>query len=541
MNDQIQNSQATIRVPLWLSIALSIGILFGFYVGYKWALSSASPKEDVLSEALGYIKNEYVDTVNLTDLKQTGLEAMLEKLDPHSVYIPPKDLEVAQASLEGDFEGIGIEFQIIADTVNVITPISGGPSESVGLQAGDKIVNVDNQPFAGTKINTNDVFKKLRGKKGTIVKLSIRRKGIHNLLDFTIVRDKIPTHSVDAAYLFAPKTGYVKVNRFGENTYTEFKEALDKLLAEGMDKLVLDLRDNPGGYLDHAVSIADEFLDNNKLIVFTKGRKTEYSNTLNAQSKGVFEQGSLIVLVDEGSASASEIVSGALQDHDRALIVGRRTFGKGLVQMPINLTDGSELRLTISRYYTPSGRCIQKPYHGDRQDYDLEWLDRFKHGEMYSKDSIHFADSLKYKTDHGRIVYGGGGIMPDVFVPQDTSAYSTYLSQLLNKGILRESALDAYMANKARFKAMTLADFNKQYEITDSQLNDLVKNAEKEGLPLNAKGYERSKKYIRSYLKALIAKSAYGSDGFFYVYNNTDNVFVEAIKHWEEASNLKNQ
>jgi carboxyl-terminal processing protease len=303
---------------------------------------------------------------------------MLEKLDPHSAYIPPKDLQVAQASLEGNFEGIGIEFQIFNDTVTVITPISGGPSELVGLQSGDKIIDVDGKVFAGTKITVNDVFEKLRGGKGTIVKLSIKRKGIRGLLPFIIIRDKIPTYSVDAAYIYAPKTGYIKVSRFGENTYQEFKQALDKLKSQGMERLILDLRDNPGGYLDHATRIADEFLDDEKLIVFTKGRKSEYSNEMRAERLGAFETGKLIVLVDEGSASASEIVSGALQDHDRALIVGRRTFGKGLVQMPIELSDGSELRLTISRYYTPSGRCIQKPYHGDKEDYELEYLERFQ-------------------------------------------------------------------------------------------------------------------------------------------------------------------
>lgn len=527
-------------MPIWLSLALAIGILFGVYIGSKWTGGThTTSKSDLINEALKYITSEYVDTVNVTDLEQTGLEAMLEKLDPHSAYIPPKDLQVVQASLEGNFEGIGIEFQIIGDTVNVITPISGGPSELVGLQAGDKIIQVDDKPFAGTHINTNDVFSKLRGKKGTLVKLSIKRKGIKNLMPFTITRDKIPTHSIDAAYLFAPETGYIKLNRFGETTYDEFKQALDKLISQGMKKLVLDLRDNPGGYLDHAVNIADEFLDGNKLIVYTKGRKEEYSNTLNAQAEGVFETGDLIVLVDEGSASASEIVSGALQDHDRALIVGRRTFGKGLVQMPINLSDGSELRLTISRYYTPSGRSIQKPYHGNKEDYELEYLDRFKHGEMYSKDSIHFVDSLKFKTESGRIVYGGGGIMPDVFVPQDTSSYSSYLSQLINKGILREMALEIYSTSKNSFKNQKLPEFAKSFDISENQMQTVVQRATLEGLKFDQKGYDRSKKYIRGYIKALVAKTAYGSDGFYYIYNQTDNVFIEAIKHWNDALALK--
>lgn len=539
MSDNIQNDPKTIRMPIWLSLAVIFGLLIGLYVGKKsGGAVTTSAQRGLVEEALRHISNEYVDTVNLAELQQNGIEAMLEKLDPHSAYIPPKDLQVAQASLESDFEGVGIEFQIFNDTVNVITPISGGPSESAGLQSGDKIIDVDGKKFAGTKIGTNDVFAKLRGKKGTIVKLSIKRKGIKGLLNFTIVRDKIPTYSVDAAYLFAPQTGYIKVSRFGENTYPEFKQALDRLKSQGMERLILDLRDNPGGYLDHAADIADEFLNDNKLIVFTKGRKSQYSNNLNAEREGSFEKGNLIVLVDEGSASASEIVSGALQDHDRALIVGRRTFGKGLVQMPIELSDGSELRLTISRYYTPSGRCIQKPYHGDKEAYEMEYLERFKNGEMYSKDSVHFADSLKYKTDKGRTVYGGGGIMPDVFVPQDTLAYSGYLSQLLNKGVLREMALDLYTSNKTKMEAMTLESFSKSFLISDNDLKKMIKQAESEGVKYNEKGFQRSKEYIRNYLKALIAKTQWKTDGFFYIFNQKDNVFLESQKHWKEAEDL---
>ena len=538
MSDNINNSPKNIRFPIWLAFALAIGIFIGIYTGRKMGSTGRLSNNNLVEEALQYIASEYVDTVNVQDLQQEGIESMLEKLDPHSSYIPPKDLQVAKASLEADFEGIGIEFQIFTDTVNVITPISGGPSEMVGIQSGDKIIDVDNKPFAGTNITINDVFGKLRGKKGTKVKLTIRRKGIKNLMTFTIVRDKIPTYSVDAAFIFAPETGYIKLNRFGENTYTEFKNALIKLKNEGMKKLVLDLRDNPGGYLDHATNIADEFLSDNKLIVYTKGRKSGYSDKYDAKLDGNFEEGQLIVLIDEGSASASEIVSGALQDHDRALIVGRRSFGKGLVQMPISLSDGSELRLTISRYYTPSGRCIQKPYHGNKQEYEMEYFERFKHGEMYSKDSIHFADSLKFKTEKGRTVYGGGGIMPDVFVPQDTTAFSSYLSQLLNKGILRETAFELYSANKAQIGKMNMQSFAKTFIVSDSDLQKMVAKAETAGVKFNEKGFSRSKEYTRNYVKALIAKSAWRMDGFFYIFNQKDNVFTEAQKHWAEASEI---
>lgn len=530
MSEKIQNDSNTIRFPLWLATMLTIGIFLGIYIGKKLGNTSSIGNKDLLNEALRHISNEYVDSVDIKQLQQEGIQAMLEKLDPHSTYIAAKDLQVAQASLEADFEGIGIEFQIFNDTVQVITPISGGPSETVGLQAGDKIIEVDGEKFTGTNITINDVFKKLRGKKGTSVKLTIKRKGISGQLSFTIIRDKIPTYSVDASYIFAPQTGYIKVSRFGENTYQEFKQALDKLMSQGMKKLVLDLRDNPGGYLEHAANIADEFLDKNKLIVFTKGRKHEYSNELNAERLGAFEKGKLIVLVDEGSASASEIVAGALQDHDRATIIGRRTFGKGLVQMPIELSDGSELRLTISRYYTPSGRCIQKPYNGSKEQYELEYLNRFKNGEMYSKDSIHFSDSLKYKTDIGRTVYGGGGIMPDIFVPQDTTAFSSYLSQLMNKGLLRELASEIYNSNNKIISYMSLQQFAKDFKIMDTDLQKMTLQAEKSGIKFNANGFKRSKDYIQNYIKALVAKYKWKNDGFYFVFNQNDKVFLEATR-----------
>ena len=517
---------------------MALGVFIGIYTGRKMDPSPGSGKQNVMEEALQYISNEYVDTVNTRDLQQNGIEAMLEKLDPHSSFVPAKDLQVVNSSLEASFDGIGIEFQIFNDTVNVITPIPGGPSELGGLQPGDKIINVDDKLFAGTKITINDVFGKLRGKKGSKVKLGIRRKGIKKLMNFTIVRDAIPTYSVEAAFMYAPETGYIKLVRFGEETFPEFKAALEKLKNKGMKRLVLDLRDNHGGFLDHATNITDEFLSGNKLIVYTKGKKSQYSNTFNSEHEGNFEEGALIVLIDEGSASASEIVSGALQDHDRAILVGRRSFGKGLVQMPINLSDGSQMRLTISRYYTPSGRSIQKPYNGNREDYEMESINRFKNGEMYSKDSVHFADSLKFKTDNGRTVYGGGGIMPDVFVAQDTTAYSSYLSLLLNKGVLRESAYELYNDNKEKITKMTMESFNKNFRVSEDDLNKMVNKASGLGIQFNEKGFARSKEYIRNYVKALIAKSAWRMEGFFFVFNQKDNVFMEAQKHWAEAERI---
>jgi carboxyl-terminal processing protease len=535
-----KTSRIYIKLPIFLALAIICGIFIGAVMNKNSASSNIAQNYMKYAEILNYIERDYVDTVNLDDLVDYSISKMLEKLDPHTVYIPKKDIEIARSQLKGDFEGIGIEFNIIKDTLYVVTPINGGPSETAGLLAGDKIVKVDDKNIAGIGITNSDVFKKLRGPKGSKVKLTIARRGLKTPLDFMIIRDKIPTYSVDVSYMADPETGYIKVTNFAENTYTEFKSAVNKLNQQGMKRLILDLRDNPGGYLDRATKMADEFLPDHKLIVFTDGKEPRYDQKYYAEFTGDFEKGALIVLINEGSASASEIVSGALQDNDRALIVGRRSFGKGLVQMPIPLNDGSEIRLTISRYYTPSGRSIQKPYNpNNTEDYETDLAKRYQHGEFFHADSIKFNDSLKYKTSKGRVVYGGGGIMPDIFVPRDTTEYTSYLVDLFNKNILREYTLDYYTNNKKDLSAMKLNEFKAKFNVSDQMMNEVVSLATRSGVKFKEAEYNKSKKYIRLNLKAYIARSIYGNNGFYTILNDGDEIYQTAIKQFDKAIELE--
>ena len=534
------NSKFYIRLPIFIALALVCGIFIGAVMTSNARNSNIMDGVRKYGQILTLIETEYVDTVNMDELVDFSITKMLEKLDPHTAYIPKKDIDMARSVLEGDFEGIGIEFNIIKDTIYVVTPISGGPSESVGLLAGDKIVKVDGKTVAGTHITNSDVFKLLRGPKGTKVKVSVKRRGAKNLLDYVITRDKIPTYSIDVAYMVDPETGYIKVSRFSATTYDEFKKALTELNALGMQRLILDLRDNPGGYLDRATKMADEFLSGKKMLVYTDGKEARYDSKYFAEFKGDFEKGPLIVLVNEGSASASEIVSGALQDNDRALIIGRRSFGKGLVQLPINLTDGSELRLTISRYYTPSGRSIQKPYDPENGDeYGSDLLKRYQHGEFFHQDSIKFADSLKFKTTKGRTVYGGGGIMPDVFVPRDTTDYTQYMVDLFNKNVIREYTLDYYSNNKPAFEKMTFDDFQKNFKVTDQMMKDVVELGTKSGVKFKENEYNTSKEFIKTNVKAYIGRSRFGNKGFFPIINTSDEVFNVAMKQWEKAKAIE--
>lgn len=540
-NRRVRNTPFQVRLPLFVSMALVVGLLLG---ATMFAPSTTNPQGTAKSylkfrDILSYIDRDYVDTVNVEELTDYAITKMLEKLDPHTAYIPADELAMARSYLEGDFEGIGVEFNIFKDTIYVITPLSGGPSEAAGVQAGDKIIKVDGENVAGIGINNEGVFKRLRGPKGTKVNLTIQRNATRKPLNLTIERSKIPTHSVDVSYMVDNKTGYIKVSRFSANTYQEFMTALQALREKGMEQLLLDLRGNPGGYMDHAIRMADEFIDNGKMIVYTDGKGTRYDSKTFAQRKGVFEEGPLVVLLDEGSASASEIVAGALQDNDRALIVGRRSFGKGLVQMPIPLNDGSELRLTISRYYTPSGRSIQKPYkQGDTDEYEMDILHRFENGEYFHPDSSLLVDSLKYKTLAGRAVYGGGGIMPDVFVPRDTTALSEYLSQLYNKNVIREYSLNYYQKHKKELEKMPFEKFNKNFEVTDKMLQEVVQTAKASGVEYNDAQFQRSKALLRNHLKAFIARSVYGNDGFFPVLHQSDEEFLQGLKHFSRAQSL---
>lgn len=540
MSDTPKNSRFQVRLPLFISLALAAGMLIGANSFKASPNNTAATAKGYLKfrDILSYIDRDYVDTVNIEELSDYAITQMLEKLDPHTAYIPASEMDMARAYLEGDFEGIGVEFNIFRDTVHVVAPLSGGPSEAVGLQAGDKILKVDGKNIAGIGITTQGVFEALRGAKGTKVHLTILRKEEKKPMNFVVTRSKIPSVSVDVSYMVNDRTGYIKVARFAANTYTEFKAALVKLKKQGMQNLVLDLRGNPGGYMDRATKMADEFIAGNKKIVYTDGKGTKYDSETYARMKGEFEEGPLVVLVDEGSASASEIVAGALQDNDRALIVGRRSFGKGLVQMPIPLNDGSELRLTISRYYTPSGRSIQKPYTAGAEDYELDIYNRFQRGEYFHPDSIHFNEKLKYKTVNGRVVYGGGGIMPDIFVARDTAEYSNYLNQLYAKNLIREYALNYYHDHRNELVKMPFARFKASFEVSDKMLQDLVKQANALQVAYNQSEFNRSKDLLKNNIKAYIARSAYGANGFYPVFHEKDDELKQALLHIHQANAL---
>ncbi|MCC6691708.1 MAG: S41 family peptidase, partial [Bacteroidia bacterium] len=417
------------RKHIYLPIVFSLLLVLGIYIGYEYSFlnrTSISTTDGKIEKLLNYIQKRYVDTVNKTQLEDKALNALLQSLDPHSAYVNAKEAKAMNEPLQGNFGGIGIEFNIIKDTIRVVAPISGGPSEALGIQAGDMIVKIEGKNSAGVKITNRQVIEQLRGEHNTKVNISIKRRGVKKLIDFTITRGEIPIFSIDVAYMVDAKTGYIKVSRFGATTYDEYMKAFHDLKEKNMQSLIRDLRGNPGGYLNAAVMLADEFLEQGKEIVHTQGRSDKIKVHM-ATARGEFEKNKLIILIDEGSASASEIVAGAVQDNDRGMIVGRRSFGKGLVQEEKEFEDGSAVRLTIARYYTPTGRCIQKPYNEGTEAYFSEEMERYDKGELQNADSIKFADSLKFKTPAGKVVYGGGGIMPDVFVPIDTTGRTLYL------------------------------------------------------------------------------------------------------------------
>jgi carboxyl-terminal processing protease len=535
---EIKNTKQQIRLPLILALAISAGIWIG--------ATFAEPKSDTndlkaaiykLQEIITYINRDYVDSVNTNELVEFGIEKMLEKLDPHSTYIPARDATLAKSELDGEFDGIGVEFGIIRDTIYVVAPLTGGPSEKLGIQSGDQIINVDGKTVAGTGITNRDVFDLLRGPRGSNVNVEIKRKNQKDLIPYDIIRDKIPQYSINASYMVNNEVGYIKVTRFGATTHEEFKKSVTELKEKGMKKLILDLQNNPGGYMGAAINIADEILNSNSLIVSQKGKLNRYNQKAYAVKPGLFEDGSVIVLINEGSASASEIVAGALQDNDRGLIVGRRSFGKGLVQMPIDLSDGAELRLTIARYYTPSGRSIQKPYGSD-EDYGRDFSNRFEHGEFFSADSIKFNDSLRYETVSGRSVFGGGGIMPDFFVPLDTTMASAYVNKLFNSDSSREFILDYLDKNKKKFEGMSFEDYYKKYEITDEILQGLVKVGERNKVKFDEKDFNKSKDYLKVLLKAHMGRQIYDDNAFYKVINDINEVYLQALGLFDEAEKL---
>ncbi|MEO9872913.1 S41 family peptidase [Ekhidna sp.] len=535
------NSKRAIRLPMYITITLCVGV----FIGANMAGSTSAPTSNFMEslnkfrQVLTHIENDYVDEVDSDELVESAITQMLEELDPHTSYIPGKDLELIQSRLEGNYQGIGVEFNIFKDTIHVVTPLSGGPSQKLGIRAGDRIVKVEGETVAGIGITNQKVVELLRGPGGSEVTVSIKREGEDELIDFTIERDVIPQYSVDVSYMVNDKIGYIKVARFANSTYLEFKEALLKLKDQGMEKLVIDLTGNPGGYLNRAVQIADEILSGRQMIVYTNGKEKRYVEEHYSGEAGDFEEGSLVIMVDEGSASASEIVAGAVQDHDRGLIVGRRSFGKGLVQLPIGLNDGSELRLTISRYYTPSGRSIQKTYTGGNLDeYYKEAYDRYENGELYSSDSIKFNDSLAYKTDKGRIVYGGGGITPDFFVPLDTTQGSRYMNRLFSTNSLQEFTVSYAQENRDWLADMGFDKFRNGFEITDDMLDELVSIAEGNKLAFNDTAFNRSKNLIKLLCKAYIARGIWDNEGFYPIFNEQDEIFQKAIKLMDEADKI---
>ena len=480
-------------------------------------------------EILSYVDRDYADSVDTEGLADYAVVQMLEKLDPHSVYIPARDRDKADSFLQSDFDGVGIEFNLFRDTVTVVAPLSGGPADQAGVQPGDQILTIANRRVSGARLSTSRLSELLRGPRGSSVTLELRRRGLGRSLTLTIPRSRISNSSIDAAYLVDDKTGYIKVSRFASNTYDEFRSSLVDLRRQGMSRLVLDLRGNPGGYLDRATRLADEFIGGSRKIVYTDGKGEQYDSQTYARVAGEFEEGALVVLVDEGSASAAEVVAGALQDHDRAILVGRRTFGKGLVQQPISLSDGGELRLTIARYYTPAGRSIQKSYGANYAEYSQELAGRAGRGELASADSNRFAKALRFRTDHGRAVYGGGGIMPDVFVPRDTLAHSAYFTKLLSHGVARAFALSFYQSHKAELEGLRFEQFNATFRISDTQLVSLAAQAAQDGISTDVAAVRRCAPLLRNQLKAYIARSAYGPVAYYTVLREQDPELQRAL------------
>jgi carboxyl-terminal processing protease len=525
------NSDRSILLPILLALSLVAGILIGIYLPGKNSnqpQSTLRPRNDKINSILNIIESDYVDSVNRSDLVETAIPAILKKLDPHSVYIPAKDLARANEPLQGNFDGIGISFNLLTDTILVISTIPGGPSEKLGLLAGDKIIFVDDSLVAGKNLSEERVMGMLKGPRGTTVRIKLLRKGVRDLIPFEIKRDKIPINSVEISYMINDRTGYVKIANFALTTFDEFMKNMNELRDKGMTSLILDLRQNSGGVMESAINIADQFLKEGQMIVFTKGR-AQPKNEARATGKGDFKKEDLIILIDEWSASASEILAGAIQDNDRGTIIGRRSFGKGLVQEPMLFADGSGIRLTIARYYTPTGRSIQKPYNNGFDNYFDDLNSRYEHGEFEVPDSIHFSDSLKYITPGGKIVYGGGGIMPDVFVPLDTSGISPYF--LAVRPLIYRFALKYTEKNRENLKKQTDTGQMQKYLNKEGLLNQFIKFASDNGIKKDPEGLKISGNLMQIQLNAYIARNILDNKGFYPILGEIDSTLQYAVRY----------
>ncbi len=541
MNSSIKN---TFKIKSIKAMVLILITILAFQPATEISAQESVQKNQMkFARLLRLIDGYYVDSADVDELTEKAIVHMLSELDPHSVYISKEDVDKMNEPLQGNFEGIGITFNIFKDTLLVTETIPGGPSEKVGLRAGDRIVQVDGKTIAGTGISTTDVMDMLRGNKGTKVEIKVLRRNIDETLGFTIIRDKIPIYSLDASFMLDESTGYIKLNKFSATTTEEFGEAMNDLKKQNIQNLILDLRGNGGGYLKSAIEISDQFLDGNKLIVFTDGEndpKREYKAT----TGGLFKEGNLVILVDESSASASEIVSGAVQDWDRGLIVGRRSFGKGLVQKPYFLTDGSLVRLTTAHYYTPSGRNIQKPYENGMDEYKRDYLDRLSTGQLFSADSIHLSDSLKFKTlINGRDVYGGGGVMPDIFIPMDTSSHYRYYNRLRRNNIVYNFVLDYVDQNRAEIKNKYpgFDNYNSNFEVTEEMVNTILAEGEKQGIEKDLESLNFTMDTMKKEVKALIARDIFSRNDFYKIFFEDDEAILKAlevIKNKEQYTNL---
>lgn len=522
-----ENTNKQILLPIWLALAVGVGIIIGAqFVKAPMPLKRGGGKWEKLREVVVSIDNNYVDSVDLDRLVDDGINGMLEELDPHTAYIPSREVNRVNAQLKGSYDGIGIEFDIIQDTIVVVRPSKGGPSDKAGIQIGDRIITVNDEAVTGIDISNKGVTDRLLGESGSEVEVTIYRPIEGEEHTYTLKRGSIQQSTVEAFYMVNNQTGYIKLGRFGSISHKEVANAIEALKEQGMKQLIFDLQSNPGGYMGAAEQIADEFVAEG-LVVSQKGKEGKFDDEFRASPGGLFEEQPVIVLIDEYSASASEIVAGALQDNDRALIVGRRSFGKGLVQLPITLNDGSELRLTIARYYTPSGRSIQKSYQNGNVDYAHDITVRYDNGEFFHADSIQFADSLKYKTVGGRTVYGGGGIMPDYFVPLDTVQSGEFYSKLLGHSVLREVTLNYYLAHKDDILAMTFGEFNAQFKWDGKMVALLKETCKRMEVPFNEQSYASSEDLIKTYVEAEVARLVWNDNLFYKLLNPSTNEAME--------------